>query len=302
MTPEFKEKIDKLIADKKIVLFMKGYKHQPMCGFSARVVSMLSELEVDYHSENIFDDPELRAGMKEYSSWPTFPQLYVDQEFVGGCDIVTGMFQDGSLHSMLGVQREEIPVPNIEITDAAIGAFKAAMQRYDGVQIILEVTAQFQYDIGLGQSSPGDYAVTSNGFTIYMNRSSAKRANGMKVDFQNGQVRIDNPNEPISVRRINVREFKQWIDLKKKHILLDVRGEDERATAKIEGARMLDDALQEELGAMDRDAVLVFHCHHGGRSQRAADHFSGQGFRNVYNMAGGIDAWSQEIDDSIARY
>ena len=158
MNPDFKEKIEKLITDNKIVLFMKGYKHQPMCGFSARVVSMLSELEVDYHSENIFDDPEVRSGMKEYSSWPTFPQLYVDQQFVGGCDIITGMFQDGSLHSLLGVQREEVSTPNVEITEAAIGAFKAAMQRYDGVQVIVEITDQFQYDIGLGQSSPGDFA------------------------------------------------------------------------------------------------------------------------------------------------
>ena len=77
MNPEFKEKIDKLIESNKIVLFMKGNKLQPQCGFSARVVGMLTELGVDYHDENIFADPEVRSGMKEYSSWPTIPQLFV---------------------------------------------------------------------------------------------------------------------------------------------------------------------------------------------------------------------------------
>ena len=299
MTPEFKEKIDNLIAENKIVLFMKGYKHQPMCGFSSRVVGMLSELEVEYHSENIFDDPEIRSGMKDYSNWPTFPQLYVDKEFVGGCDIITGMFQDGSLHTLLGVQREEIPVPNIEITDAAIGAFKAAMQRYDGVQIILEVNPQFQYDIGLGQSSPGDYAVTSNEFTIYLSRSSAKRANGMKIDFQNGQVKIDNPNEPVSVRRMNVREYKQWIDMNKAHTLFDVRGEDERAIAKIDSALLL---TPEAIDSLEKDSVIVIHCHHGRRSYSAAQQLLEQGYTNVYNLEGGIHAWSLHIDPMISTY
>ena len=149
MDDAFKEKIDKLIKDHKILLFMKGFKHQPMCGFSARVVSVLNELGIDYHTENIFDDPQLRSGMKEYSAWPTFPQLYVDQEFVGGCDIITGMFESGELHTLLNVTREEVPLPTITITDSAINAFKAALQRYDG-EIHLEISPQFNYDIGVG--------------------------------------------------------------------------------------------------------------------------------------------------------
>lgn len=299
MDPQFKERIDKLLSDHKIVLFMKGYKTQPMCGFSARVVSMLSELEVDYHSENIFDDPEMRSGMKDYSNWPTFPQLYIDGEFVGGCDIVTGMFQDGSLHTMLGVIREEVATPSIEISDAAVAAFLAAMQRYDGVHVIVDISPQFQYDIGLGQAGSSEMAVTSNEFTIYMSRSAAKRANGMKIDFQNGQIKIDNPNEPISVRGLNVRELKQWMDMKKEHILFDVRGEEEREIARIESARPFS---PETLEGISKDAVLVFHCHHGGRSLNAAQMVLEQGFQNVYNLEGGIHAWSMHIDPMIRTY
>ena len=103
MTPEFKEKIDALIAEHKVVLFMKGYKTQPACGFSNRVVSMLNEIDIPYHDVNIFDDPELRSGMKDYSSWPTFPQIYIDGEFVGGCDIVIEQYQNGELQEAIEV-------------------------------------------------------------------------------------------------------------------------------------------------------------------------------------------------------
>jgi monothiol glutaredoxin len=85
-------------------------------------------------------------------------------------------------------------------------------------------------------------------------------------------------------------------------VLLDVRTPEEREKAAIEGARLLDQAVADELAAMSRDTVLVFHCHHGGRSQAAAEHFVGLGFQKVYNLVGGIDAWSIEVDPSLPRY
>jgi len=72
--------------------------------------------------------------------------------------------------------------------------------------------------------------------------------------------------------------------------------------ARIAGARLLDDRLFDELLALDRGTPIVFHCHHGGRSQAAAEHFASLGFREVYNLAGGIDAWSQEVDPTVPRY
>ena len=132
-----------------------------------------------------------------------------------------------------------------------------------------------------------------------MNRASAKRANGMKIDFQNGQIRIDNPNEPVSVRRINVREFKQWIDLKKEHVLIDVRGEDERAIAKIESAKPLNPDL---LDSLSKDTAIVMQCHHGRRSYMAAQQLLEQGFTNVYNLEGGIHAWSLHVDPLVPTY
>ena len=84
-----------------VMLFMKGNAMFPQCGFSARVVQILGHVGVPFHTVNVLEDPELRDGVKQFSNWPTIPQLYVQGEFVGGCDIVTEMFQDGELQSLL---------------------------------------------------------------------------------------------------------------------------------------------------------------------------------------------------------
>ena len=86
------------------------------------------------------------------------------------------------------------------------------------------------------------------------------------------------------------------------HELLDVRTENERALARIEGSRLLDQAAVAELQDLERDTLLVFQCHHGIRSHRAAQYFLGLGFTNVRNLVGGIDAWSQDVDPSVPRY
>ena len=84
-----------------VMLYMKGNAMFPQCGFSARVVQILTHLGVPFQTANVLEDPALRDGVKEFSSWPTVPQLYVQGEFVGGCDIVTEMFQSGELETLL---------------------------------------------------------------------------------------------------------------------------------------------------------------------------------------------------------
>lgn len=94
-------RIKGLIEGHRVVLFMKGNKMFPQCGFSAQVVGILKQMGADFEAHNILSDPELRQGLKEYSSWPTFPQLYVDGQLVGGCDIVTQMYETGELTRLL---------------------------------------------------------------------------------------------------------------------------------------------------------------------------------------------------------
>ena len=93
--------IRKAVASNDIVLFMKGNKNFPQCGFSAQVVQILGHLGVDYKDINVLEDMGLREGIKSFSQWPTIPQLYVKGEFVGGCDIVREMFQAGELQQLL---------------------------------------------------------------------------------------------------------------------------------------------------------------------------------------------------------
>lgn len=103
MTPEVKEKIDQLVNNHKILVFMKGAKLMPQCGFSNNVVQMLNSLGVPYETVDVLADPEIRQGIKEYSSWPTIPQVYINGEFVGGSDIVYEMYQKGELQEKVEV-------------------------------------------------------------------------------------------------------------------------------------------------------------------------------------------------------
>lgn len=97
MSETIHERIRQQIASEPVVLYMKGTPVMPMCGFSATVVQVLSHLGVPFQAHNVLDDPELRQGIKEFSNWPTIPQLYVKGEFVGGCDIIREMYQAGEL-------------------------------------------------------------------------------------------------------------------------------------------------------------------------------------------------------------
>ena len=95
------ERIQAEITEHPVMLYMKGTAMFPQCGFSARVVQILSHLNVPFRTANVLEEPDLRDGIKQFSNWPTVPQLYVKGEFVGGCDIITEMFQSGELETLL---------------------------------------------------------------------------------------------------------------------------------------------------------------------------------------------------------
>ena len=95
------ERIQKELASAPVVLFMKGNPDFPQCGFSAQTVSALRNLGAQFHYVNIFEDAELREALKRHSNWPTYPQLYVNGELIGGCDIALGMYRNGELQQLL---------------------------------------------------------------------------------------------------------------------------------------------------------------------------------------------------------
>ncbi len=102
MDDTLRERIRTTLETTPVVLFMKGTKNFPQCGFSAKVAGILKEQGVEYRDINILTDQGLREGLKEYSNWPTFPQLYVGGKLVGGCDIVTSLHESGELKTVLG--------------------------------------------------------------------------------------------------------------------------------------------------------------------------------------------------------
>ncbi len=101
MEAQLEERLKSMIGAGRVVLFMKGNKMFPQCGFSAHVLGLLKDSGVDFVAHNILQDPEVREGLKEYSNWPTYPQLYIDGELVGGADIITQLHESGELEKML---------------------------------------------------------------------------------------------------------------------------------------------------------------------------------------------------------
>lgn len=107
MNPELKAEFDKLVQENEVVLFMKGNADFPMCGFSARVTQILNHVGTKFVDINVLENETIREGIKEYSNWPTIPQLYIKGEFVGGCDIISEMFEAGELQEMIEIKQAE---------------------------------------------------------------------------------------------------------------------------------------------------------------------------------------------------
>ncbi len=307
LTPELRSKLDSIVKSDDVVLFMKGSPSFPQCGFSAKVVGILKSLGTKFATFNILSDAEVRDGMKAYSEWPTFPQLYVKGELVGGCDIVSAMHENGELAAKLGVPPPPAAPPKLTVTAKAAAQLRAALaDGSPGAVIHLTIDERFEHALDLGPREASAVTVDSGGVTVQLDRMSAGRGDGVVIDFVDGPsgagFKIDNPSRPATVRQLGPKELKAMLDAGHVKDLFDIRTPKERDTARIESARLFDDATMAYAEALPKDTPIVFHCHHGGRSQNAANHFLEKGFKNVYNLAGGIDAWSQQVDPKVPRY
>jgi monothiol glutaredoxin len=144
-----RKKIEGHLHNNKVVLFMKGTPQQPMCGFSAQTIAALDSLLPAYATVNVLDDPEIRDGIKIYGNWPTIPQLYIDGELVGGCDIVIGMLNSGELHECLGIEAPDRTPPEISITTEAVEKISEAMQGHEGIALHFQVDANWDAQFNL---------------------------------------------------------------------------------------------------------------------------------------------------------
>ncbi|MGD8384189.1 MAG: Grx4 family monothiol glutaredoxin [Lysobacterales bacterium] len=300
-----REKIEEILKTDRVVLFMKGTPQAPMCGFSSKTAGLLDTMLETYSSVDVLEDQEIREGIKAFGNWPTIPQLYIDQELVGGCDIVSDMFNSGELHEMLGLPRPDRTPPEVTVTDKAAEKILAAMAGHDDVALHFSVDAGWQSQFNLAPAQGHEIKVESNGVTLLFDLASAQRARGAVIDWvesmQGEGLAITLPEAPQPVRQMSVTELKERLD-NGSVILVDVRGKDERELASVDGARGMDEDTMREIESLPKDTALAFICHTGNRSRVAAEHFRKLGFTDVSNVVGGIDAWSLEVDSSVPRY
>lgn len=296
--------IEAVLRTHPVVLFMKGNRSQPQCGFSARTAGMLDTLLVDYATVDVLKDAALREAIKLYGQWPTIPQLYVDGELIGGCDIVSQLFDSGELYAVLGVEQPEPTAPRIGCSEAALAVIRNALAQETGAALHLQISARWDTRLDLGPPSEQSVRVDMSDLPVFMDPSTARRADGLNIDLidtlHGRSLHFDNPNAPPPVQPMSVTELKRRLDAGSVLRLLDVRGPAERQAAQIAAAVPLEEAA--EIESLPEDTPLVFHCHTGVRSRAAAERFRLLGFRNVYNLEGGIEAWSVEIDSSVPRY
>ena len=184
---DVRNRIDHIVNNNAIVLFMKGSRGQPQCGFSATVVGILDLFLQEYAHIDVLQDEGLRQGIKEYSDWPTIPQLYVKGQFVGGCDIVKQMHAQGQLFDLLGVQKPAVCEPNVAVTQSAQEALKNIVQDANaGEYIRLQVDARGLPSLKLEQveqKNPHDVHMQQGNVPFLLDPLSASRAQGLRVDY-----------------------------------------------------------------------------------------------------------------------
>ena len=303
------QRIQSLIDQNEVVVFMKWTRAAPQCGFSARVCDILDEFLDEYATVDVLADPAMRDGIKAFSNWPTIPQLYVRAKFIGGSDIIHEMTKTGELSQVLGTGPIELVEPDVTLTKAAEQAFLRFWDAEgDTEEPVVRITVGSDWEplLDLDQVRDGDLVLDMGELDLVMTRSTARRVNGITIDFveRGGQMgfKVDNPNKPAMVNQLTVNDLATWMKEGKPHLLVDVRTVEERVTAKIEPSVLLDEEWRARIDQLDRDQTIVFYCHHGMRSQQAASHLLRMGFRDVHNLQGGIDAWSLHVDPDVPRY
>lgn len=196
------------------------------------------------------------------------------------------------------------PSVNITMSEAAVRAVQDVSGEADGDDVLhLAIDARYQTDLFFAPRGPSDLVIEVSGITLAMDASTAKRADGVAINYVDGRdgigFKLDNPNQTLT--GVRPADVQRMVEAGERLHLIDVRTEAERARARLENFRLLDARLEAELETLPRDSKLVLLSHHSGRSRRAARLFESRGFTKVSYVFGGIDAWST-MDPSVPRY
>lgn len=295
LDPAVRDRIQDLVTRNKVMLFMKGTPQMPQCGFSAQTAGALdSLLDKQYATFNVLEDPDIREGIKAYGNWPTIPQLYVDGDLVGGCDIVMEMFNAGELHDLFGIEPPDRTPPDIEITPEAAVKIREFLAAYPGQSLHFKIGSDWDAQFHLGPNTGTEIEATSGDLKVLMDVASAQRARGARIDWvttvQGEGLKLDLPGAPPPVREISADDLQTRINAGERIVVVDTRNELDRDSKPLEIARPLDAGLMAELKEADRKTPLVFVCNQGISSLEVAEHYRKQGFGEVYNLSGGVNA------------
>lgn len=296
LPPEIKQRIDTLLQEHPVVLFMKGSQDAPRCGFSAKAVGILGGMLESYHSVDVLADDEIREGIKQYGSWPTIPQLYVKGELVGGSDIIESMLNAGDLHGLLGLPAPDRSAPTISISPAAAEAINRAMSDVEpGIGLHMSVDGRFNAQFQLKPVEGNEIVAEAAGLKIHFDLASAPRAEGIEIDWiddvRGSGLAIRNPKSPPEVQSLTVEQLREKMGAGGL-TLIDVRPESARQSLPCPlPHEVLDEDSHDRLSALPSDTPVAFICMRGNSSRQAAEHFRGHGFRSVFNVEGGMEAW-----------
>ncbi len=307
LEPAVRDRIETILSQHRVVLFMKGSPEAPQCGFSAKAVGILGGLVPGFGHVDVLADAEIREGIKVYGQWPTIPQLYVGGELLGGSDIIEEMLNSGELHEVLGLPTPDRTPPQIEITPAAAQAIAGAMDGAEpGSVLHLGVDSRFNARFELKPATGHEVVAEAAGIRLHLDLASVPRAQGIRIDWvedvRGAGLAIHNPNAPSPVKSMSVQQLHDHL-IAGTIAVVDVRPAHARSQAPFPHPHeVLDEDSAERLATLPKDMPLAFLCHHGISSRQAAEHFRGLGFHDIYNVEGGIDAWSQQIDPQVPRY
>ena len=305
LDPPLRTRIETLLAAQPVVLFMKGNPRAPQCGFSAKAVAALDATGAKYSHVDVLADPEIREGIKAYGDWPTIPQLYIRGELVGGSDIILQMAGSGELNTALGLPPPDRTPPQITITPAAATMLKQAIaDAGDGYALQIDIDNGYNARLQLAQHDDAAIASEAAGIRAQFDLASAQRARGMTIDWADDErgrgLVIDNPNAPRKVGAMTPAQAAERVQAGTLTIV-DVRPADERAMAEAPVAHRSFDEGVDAFEALPKDTPLAFLCRSGGRSAQAAEHFRALGFKELYNIEGGINAWAL-LDPNLRAY
>jgi len=300
MNDQTTQRIEQMLQENPIFLFMKGTPQTPMCGFSSNTVKILKDLIGDnFASFNVLEDAEIREGIKTYGQWPTIPQLYVNKELIGGNDIISEMFNTGELHTLLNLTQPDRTPPTISITEDALNHIKEGLKDMGDHQLFLSIDDEFNTRFSLEMPKGYEVVADVGDLKVYMDIGTAKRAKGIEIswvdEMQGSGLRINNPNEPPAVSDLTVEELQDWFDLDHENPkVYDVRSEDKFNEGSVDHAVRLDKKSINDIESMNKDTPLVFVCQVGQSSMSAAEYFRKKGYTKVFNLTGGYNAWVEK--------